>query len=303
MRKWIGWMGVFLLIATFSAQAKPTWPPKPEAQAVADAKAKAEKAILLEIDGKVYPKDSFPETCKDMFKGGKCPVASYGTYHNESRKEGDLIYSRATFSANGEDQQIEESWEKDGHVQRAVVQNNILGKKCELEVKDGKAIYKVTEKDGKVKTSEDDAESNLVVPSTIMSYVRPHFPDLMAGKEVKLKVAVLDRRESFTFYMKKLREEKSLDGKTIMVLEMTPGSIIVKAFVDKMLFYVRPEAGEMFAFEGKSALRRKEGEKYKDMLVNTAYEYKINAFNNVSTTAAKKDDCDFTATKCEVKAE
>jgi hypothetical protein len=281
------------LILVTPAIAKPTWPPP--------AKAKAAE-VLLEIDGKVYPKEGFPESCKSLFKGEKCAVEPYGRYHNEAVKQDDLIYSKASFIGPDGPQVIEESWEKDGKVRRAVIDNHVLHKKSELEVKDGRAYYKVTDQDGNVKTSDDEAEAYLVVPSTIMAYVRPHFGELMAGKEVKLKVAVLDRRESFTFYMKKVREEKAADGETIMVLEMTPSSLIVKAFVDKMLFYVRPKTGEMFAFEGKSALKRKEGEKYKDMVVNTSYEYKKNAFNQPTCDALEAAIGKFPA-KCEVKAQ
>jgi hypothetical protein len=155
-------------------------------------------------------------------------------------------------------------------------------------VKNGKVFYKHTDKDGKTKTAEDDAEENLVVPSTVMSYIRPRFSELIAGKEIVLKIAVLDRRESFTFIMRKIREEKAIDGDTILVLEMKPSSFIIKAFVDKMTFYVRPKSGELFAFDGKSSIRRKieqkDGDKisykYKDLMVNSTYEYKVNAFNS-----------------------
>lgn len=302
MRKTITQTAILLLSVGLnpSVQAKPTWPPKPDAN------------LLLEIDGKIFPKDSFPDSCKTLFKGVKCPAEGYGRYHSESSKQGDLIYSKTTFIGPDGLQVFEESWEKDGHVQKATIDNRVLGKKSDIEIKNGKVFYKVTDKDGSIKTSDASAEPELVVPSTVMSYVRPKFPELLAGKEVKLKVIVPDRRDSFTFYMKKIREEKSIDGDTIMVLEMKPSSIIVKAFVDQMLFYVRPKTGEMFAFEGKSSLRRKEGDKYKDIIANTAYEYKINTFSQTpATTARLKENCDPTEifnktgkpAKCEVKAE
>ena len=282
------------------------------------AKDVPQNDLLLEINGKIYPKDTFPEQCKQLLQGVNCAVDSYGHYHVESKKEGDLVYSKAVFSTPDGPQVVEESWEKDGRVKKAKIENQALAKTSELEVKNGKVYYKTTEKDGTVKTSEDDAEDNLVVPSTVMSFIRPHHPQLLAGQEVKVRVAVLDRREAFSFTIKKIRDEKSADGEPVMVLQMAPGSIFVKALVDPMYFYVRPKTGEMFAFEGKSALRRKEGDKYKEMVVRAAYEYKVNAWNEsthqtaqaaAQTTLQKQSSCNsneiFNATgsKCEVKPE
>jgi hypothetical protein len=159
--------------------------------------------------------------------------------------------------------------------------------------------------DGTSKTSEDDAEENLVVPSTVMTYVRPSFQDLKAGKEVKLKVAVLDRRESFSFVMRKVESGVTSNGEEMMKLEMAPVSFIVKALVDPMYFYVKPKTGELYAFEGRSALRRKVGDQYKEMKVRTAYDYKINRYQEtqVAGNCSSGKVIFGKETQCEVKAQ
>ena len=270
-------------------------------------KAQAVKSdLLLEILGNIYPQDQFPAECFELLKGAPCAARPFGHFHIESKKDGELVYSKTTFTAPEGDQVIEQSWEKDGHVKKAMIENRALQKNSELEVKDGKVFYKVTDmRDGSSKTSSDDWEENLVVPSTVMSYIRPSFRELGDGKEVRIKVAVLDRRESYTFTMKKIRDEKTIDGEQVMVLQMAPVSFIVKALVDPMSFYVKPRTGELYAFEGKSALRRKNGDQYQELKVRTAYEYKINTFNQVQVTKT----CDSSSmifgkdAKCEVKAQ
>lgn len=269
---------------------------KPAPATVQSKVADTKKDVVLEINGWIYPKDTLPPACGEMLKGVKCAVDSFGKYHVESKKEGELIHNSAVFSAPEGPQVIEDSWEKNGRVQKARIENRALGKISELEVRDGKVFYKMTQADGTVKTSDDDYEENLVVPSTVMSYIRPFNDKLLAGEEVKLKVAVMDRRESFTFYMKKYKMEKGPHGEDILVLKMSPGSIIVRALVDPMYFYTNPKTGEMFAFEGRSALRRKEGDKYKELDVRAAYEYKINTFNPLNKTTAKNDA--FTTENC-----
>ena len=274
----------------------------------ATLRAGVEPKLLLEIQGRIYPKDAFPAECKDLLAGGACPAPAFGKVRMVSRLSGEgLVHATNVFTAPEGDQVIEESWEKEGRVQRAVIENRVLQKKSELEVRDGKVHYKVTDlRDHSVKTSVDDAEENLVVPSTVMSYIRPHFDELEKGKEFPLKVAVLDRRDSFSFVMRKLKSGKTVSGEDFVVLEMAPVSLIVKAVVDPMRFYLKPATGELFAFEGKSALKRKKGDSYEDLKVQTVYDYKVNSYRK---TVAVKKDCSEPewslkgAPKCEVKAQ
>jgi hypothetical protein len=274
----------------------------------ATLRAGTESKLLLEIHGKIYPRDSFPSECKDLLIGAPCAVASFGRVRmNSWLGIGDVVHGLNVFSSPEGDQVIEESWEKEGKVRRAVVENRVLQKRSELEVKGGRVYYKVTDlKDGSVKTSDDDAEENLVVPSTVMAYIRPHFAELEQGKEIRVKMAVLDRRDSFTFVMKKIRSGKTIDGQDFIVLEMTPVSLIVKAVVDPMQFYLKPATGELYAFEGKSALKRKKGDSYEDLKVKTVYEYKVNSFRKTAAVEKGCPDQEWMlkgAPKCEVKAQ
>jgi hypothetical protein len=260
--------------------------------------------------GNIYPVDQLPQRCDGILRGVKCPEPSFGKFHVLTRKEGEVTASTTTFSGPEGVQVTEQSWEKDGHVRRAVIENLALQKRSELEVRDGKVFYKVTDlTDGSSKTSEDDAEENLVVPSTVMSYIKPSFQQLRDGKEVRLKVAVPDRRESYSFVMRKHRSGTTADGTEMMVLEMAPVSFIIKALVDPMYFYIKPATGEMFAFEGRSALRRKQGDSYKEMKVQTAYDYRIkDVVGEVKGSDPASGSCDATkmipgkSAKCEVKA-
>ena len=277
---------------------------------VTPAKVELLPGLLLEVSGKIFPKESFPDACKDLFHGVKCNVDSYGKYHLESKKEGDLVYNKVIFSGPEGEQSIEESWEKDGKVQKTILESKVLQKRSQLEVKNGKVFYQVTDlKDGSVKKSDDDAEENLVVPSTMMSYIKSFSEKIAKGEKVQVKVAVLDRRESFTFNIKKIKDDKTIDGEAIQVLEMAPASFIVSAVVKPMYFYVKPKTGEMFAFEGESGLRRKVGNSWEKMQVRSAYEYKNYAAAPATTKPVAQKDCDpaainfdgKTPMKCEVK--
>ncbi len=262
-------------------------------------------APLLEIEGRIYPVDAFPANCKDLFNGVQCKEASFGHYHMQAVKEGEVIYSKTEFAAPEGTQVIEQSWEKNGRVQKAKIENKVLAKTLELEVKNGRAYYRTTDQDGKIKTSDEEAYDNLVVPSTVMAYVRPHFQELMNDHEVNLHVAVLDRQEAFSFTMSKVKKESHGE---ILVLEMVPSSMIVRAFVSRMKFYINTKTNEFFAFEGRSTLKRKVGDSYRDLDVKASYEYKVNQMVPTGTQAAATScaaDQMFNpvGSKCEVKSE
>jgi hypothetical protein len=267
--------------------------------------------LLVEVKGNIYPHDLFPQNCQGILQGARCSVESYGHYHLEMKKQGELVYNHVTFSGPEGTQVIEDSWEKNGKVQKAIIENRAIGKRSQLEVKNGKVFYEVTDlKDQSVKKSEDLAEDNLVVPSTIMNYISNYREQISKGENLVLKIAVLDRRDSFTFKVKKIKDGMDQNGEPIQVLEMAPASFIVKAAVDPMYFYIKSKSGQLFAFEGESGLRRKVGNSYEKMKVRTAYEYTQfdESPNPKKKTAVKSSDCEKNEVfnpknpmKCEIK--
>jgi hypothetical protein len=233
------------------------------------------KDLVLEINGDIYSKAQFPDNCGELLHGTKCAAKPIGMMHLESKKDGSEIYSKTTFSDLEMLQVTEESWEENGHVKRVSTENNVLKKIFELEVKNGKVFYKITDKtDGSVKTSEEDADDNLVVPSTIVRYIADKLSDLAAGKEIKVKVAAIDHRESFTFTLRKIRIEKTSDGDPVMVLELRANSFFVRSVVDPMYLYFS-KSGELVGFDGKSPLSLKVGDHYQDLIVKVGYQFVI----------------------------
>jgi hypothetical protein len=230
------------------------------------------KDLVLEINGEIYSAAQFPDNCGELLHGIKCDAKPVGRMHLESKKEGSEIYSKTTFSDFEMLQVTEQSWEENGHVKRVSTENNVLKKIFELEVKNGKVFYKITDKtDGSVKTSEEDADDNLVVPSTIVRYIGDKLGDLAAGKAVKVKVAAIDREESFTFTLRKFRIEKTPSGDPVLVLELKANSFFVRSVVDPMYLYFS-KSGELVGFDGKSPLSLKVGDHYKDLIAKVGYQ-------------------------------
>lgn len=242
---------------------------------------------FLEIKGSIYPKDEIPKECGSLIQGGSCAGVPFGQFHVVSTKANDQIYSRATFADPSGVAVIEETWEKDGKITQGKIENKQLGNVGQVEIRDQKVFYTLTEKSGKKKQSEAKAESNLVMPSTLMSFLRPQFKELLEGKTFSVKMIVLDRLDSYTFNVKKIKEISSVDGKPIVVLQMSPNSFFVRAVVDPLYFYIDKGSEEMIAFDGRSALRRMVKGKLKEFDAQVKYAHLINVFRKSENSNQK----------------
>lgn len=272
-----------------------------------------DEPVVFKMDGKIYPFDSFPAICQKAFQGVPCNEESFGMFKVEGKQEPDgSVHSVAVFSDSQGPQVTEESWELKGKLVKAKIHNRVLGTQSSVEVHGNKLIYKTQYDDGTTKVSDADAEPHLVVSTTLMAYLRPHFAKILAGEKVQIKLAVLDRRDSFTFNIQKIKSDQTLKGESVAVLEMSPASLIVKAVVDPVRFFINLNSGALFAFEGRSALRRKVGEKYKEMEVKTLYQTQIDVFGK-QILASSSSNCGSGSTlalgskymnsqKCDVKS-
>lgn len=239
----------------------------------------AKTSIDFEMVGKIFPIQQFPAQCAAAFEGKACDETSPGQYHVvRTQDEQGINHSVTTFSDSQGAQTIEESWEKDGALIKASIKNLLKKTYAEIEVKNGRAYYKsystANLKAGQpqeLKSSEAQAEPNLTISSTLMAYLKAHFKSILVGQTVQIKLAVLDRQDSFTFNIKKIRDSKTLDGAPVAVLEMSPASLFVKLAVSPMQFYINLKTNALFAFEGRSALQMKRGDEYKPVDAKTIY--------------------------------
>lgn len=145
-----------------------------------------------------------------------------------------------------------------------------LGSLGVLEIKDGKAHFTYTI-DGKTKTDDEKLSDNFVVGPTLVRHMRAHWSELMAGGKLRLRFAVIDRRESVGFEFSKEREVE-INGKKLVVIKMRPSSFVISALVDPLHFYMQPDGSNLDRLEGRTPLKLKEGEKFKDLDALTVYK-------------------------------
>lgn len=145
-----------------------------------------------------------------------------------------------------------------------------IGTKGRLEVKDGKARFSF-EKDGKSKTAEEAATTDLIVGPTLASHLSKNWAALQKGESVRARLAVLDRRETVGFKFTKVGEGES-QGRKGLKIKMSASSMIIAALVDPLIFTLSPDGARVLQFEGRTIPKRKSGDSWKDLEALTIYE-------------------------------
>jgi len=157
-----------------------------------------------------------------------------------------------------------------------------LGTVGKIEVADGKAGFTFT-KDGKAKTASETVEQNYIVTSMVLGFVQSNWEKLMKGEAQKVRLGVVDRRESvgFSFSKESVTTEK-------VVIKMKPTSMIIAALVAPLRFTFTADGKKLLELEGRAAVKIQKDGKFKDFDGFTVYTYSTDSSATSSESANKK---------------
>lgn len=153
-----------------------------------------------------------------------------------------------------------------------------LGTTGKIDVADGKASFSYT-KDGKTKTATETTEPNFIVSSMVLGFLQANWEKLMKGETAKVRLGVVDRRESvgFSFSKESATAEK-------VVIQMKPTSMIISAIVSPLRFVLQPDGKKLKELEGRVAVKLQKDGKFKDFDGFSVYTY----LSDASTSPANK---------------
>ncbi len=231
---------------------------------------------IFEMTGKIYIKKDLPGSCENVNLGFACDAPNFGSFHAESFRTGTEVYSKSKFSNASGEQVLEESWREGAKLLRAKIVNRQLKIASTVDIKDGYAFFKVVHDDGRVEDAKESVDDSIVVPSTLMAYLKPRMKTIEDGGEVTVKMAVLDRKAAYTFDIKKMGTAAANGGGQLLVLRMKPANWIISKIVDPLYFYLDQKTDRLIGFDGRSALRRQDGEKLRDIDAKVAYNVLLN---------------------------
>lgn len=143
-----------------------------------------------------------------------------------------------------------------------------------IQVEGGKAQFTFT-KDGKTKSASETVEPNYIVTSMVLAFVQRNWDLLMKGETAKVRLGVVDRRESvgFSFSKESATAEK-------VVIKMKPTSMIIAALVSPLRFSFQADGKKLLNLEGRAAVKVSKDGKFKDFDGYTVYSYSPTASEN-----------------------
>jgi hypothetical protein len=119
---------------------------------------------------------------------------------------------------------------------------------------------------GRVSTSSEDVRDPVVTGPSVHGFIRQHWEVLTAGQQIRVRMIVLDRKSSYAFDIRMLRQA---DGQTAFI--STPGSVFVRMAI-KPLVVVFTDAGHgLVRYEGRVPPRQVMGGKLKDLDARVEY--------------------------------
>lgn len=168
------------------------------------------------------------------------------------------------------------AYEETGEVQGSkIVKVNVAqkqtGESALVEVKDGKVHFTLT-KDGKTSTTTEKLEEPFVMAANIARFMKDSWPDLMAGKTVKMRYGVWFRQDTVGFNLKKIKETGDGAGK-VVTLKLDPSSFVIRQLVDPVEFDMPADGARILELRGRVSPKQKKGDAWKDLDAHMVYKY------------------------------
>ncbi len=166
---------------------------------------------------------------------------------------------------------VEEVHFEKGQLTRYFQDHKQRNEKGSLAVRNGKVHFSYI-KDGTVKEDEEDLTDNFVVGPILFDYLKVHWKILLAGEDVSVRFAALDRLETVGFKFFKV-DEKKVDGNELVVIKMKPTSIIIAALVDPLYFTFTKKEAVPIEYRGRVLPKARVNGKWEDLDAEVVYQH------------------------------
>jgi hypothetical protein len=186
---------------------------------------------------------------------------------------GDTLTSVRRVYATPQEQEaaVEEVTFEGGRVQAYRLEQKQTGDQGRMEVSGGRLLFTYTAA-GKTSTDSELAPPDLVVAPTVVPYLRARWDTLLQGQTIKVRLAVLERKETVGFQFTKIGEP-TVGGKPVLVVQMKPSSFIIAALVKSIRMTFDKESRRLIDYSGRTVPLRQVDGKWEPLDVEIEYRY------------------------------
>jgi hypothetical protein len=146
-----------------------------------------------------------------------------------------------------------------------------LGTEGAVEIKDSHAHFSFS-KNGSTKTAEETVSEDFVVGPSVIAFLQRNWEKIVKGEQVKVRFAVLDRRETVGFEYFKDREVM-LGQQKAFVIKMKPSSFLIAALVKPLYFFMTPDGQTLLELHGRTQVKQNIDGSFHDLDGVTVYDY------------------------------
>ncbi|MGE5085455.1 MAG: hypothetical protein ACM3MG_04085 [Bacillota bacterium] len=144
--------------------------------------------------------------------------------------------------------------------------------KGRIAVRDGKIFFEYEGPGGKKKSADEKVKGLILCSANFSSFVKAHWNELSAGKELDVRFAVWDRLETVGFTLKKIKDVSQGDKK-MLELQMKPTSFVIAALVDPVNLWYAYADQKIQILKGRVAPKIQVDGKWKDLDAEVVYTY------------------------------
>ncbi len=124
----------------------------------------------------------------------------------------------------------------------------------------------------KAKQNTEKLQPDTVVNDMLAPFLAAHWSELMRGEEVKCRYIAVTRAETVGFKFTK-HAESTRDGKPVVIIKMSPTSLIIAALVDPLYFTMEKDGDHrVLQYDGRTTPKLQDRTKWKDLDAVTVFE-------------------------------
>ena len=127
-------------------------------------------------------------------------------------------------------------------------------------------------------STKTNADTEPLVHDTLVGdmigpFLVAHWDDLIKGKTVKCRYIAASRAETVGFEFEK-QSETTRQGKPVVIIKMSPSSLIISALVDPLYFTMEKDGEHRcLQYDGRTTPKIRDGNKWKDLDAETVFDW------------------------------